>query len=63
MVIGGQGCPQVLVKLYWLRGQVLSSDWVIFVLAGRDGFSLGIFEFDKVTKMKYCVSYVWMIYL
>jgi hypothetical protein len=51
------------VKLYWLRGQVLSSDLVIFVLVGRDGFSLRIYEFDKVIEHKYCVSYVLMIHL
>jgi hypothetical protein len=48
MVIGGQSCLQILVKLYWLRGWVLSSNSVIFVLVGRDGFSLGISEFEKV---------------
>jgi hypothetical protein len=48
MVIGGQGCPQILVKLYSLRGQVVSSNSVIFVLVGRDGFALRISEFEKV---------------
>jgi hypothetical protein len=48
MVIGGQGF-QILVKLCWLRGRVLSSDLVIFVLVGGAGFALGISEFDKVT--------------
>jgi hypothetical protein len=52
MVIGGQGCPHILVKLYWLRGQVLSLDSMIFVLDGRDGFTLGISKFDKVTRTK-----------
>jgi hypothetical protein len=29
----------------------------------RVGFSLKIFEFDKVTEQKFCVSYVLMIHL
>jgi hypothetical protein len=27
MVIGGQGCPQILVILYWLRGQGCLHIW------------------------------------
>ena len=63
MVIGGQGCPRGLVKLDWLRRWVFSLYLVIFVLDSRAGFSLMIFEFDKVTEHKYCVSYVFMIHL
>jgi hypothetical protein len=51
------------VKLYWLRGLVLFLDFVIFVLAGRVGFSLKISEFDKVIEHKFCVSCVLMIHL
>jgi hypothetical protein len=27
-VIGGQGCPQILVKLYWLGGLVFPSEFL-----------------------------------
>jgi hypothetical protein len=28
LVIGGQGCPQILVKLYWLGGLVFPSEFL-----------------------------------
>jgi hypothetical protein len=46
MVIGEQGCPQILV-IFVLDERKRFGD---IVLIGRDGFYLRIYEFDKVTR-------------
>jgi hypothetical protein len=38
LVIGGQGCPQILVKLYWLGGLVLPSEFLNLIKLQNKNF-------------------------
>jgi hypothetical protein len=61
MVIGGQGCPWILVIFVLAERKKVFLIFGDIVLVGRVGFSLKIFEVNKLTLLIFFVSYVFII--
>jgi hypothetical protein len=63
MVIGGQGCPHILVIFVLDERTRLSSYLVILYWLGGLVFPSGFLNLIRLQEHKYCVSYVLMIHL